>query len=111
MTVDLAPLSYLLEIAYRLELREAAAWSAFAAAATANDPLDLALLRNADRLEPAGHPRVHAAAVRASTALGLEVPVVVYQLEGGDRLDVSLVFRPHEALLAQDHGPATPPRP
>ncbi len=124
----LRPLPYHLEIADRLAVREPNLWRAFGEATsrlgepptpaaapasapsgdaavapisiTAPDELQEALLRSAYRLDPASHPAVHAAATRAASALGVTVPVVVYQFEGSDGANAELIFRPGEAIVA-----------
>ena len=126
----LQPLPYHLEIADRLAVREPNLWKAFGETAarlgqppkpepapaatppsngdvdaasipvTAPDELQEALLRSAYRLDPASHPAVHAAAARAASALGVTVPVVIYQFEGSDESNAELIFRPGEAIVA-----------
>ncbi len=64
------------------------------------DELQEALLRSAYRLDPTAHPDVHAAATRAAAALGVTVPVVIYQFEGSDGANAELIFRPGEAIVA-----------
>ena len=66
----------------------------------APDELQEALLRSAYRLDPASHAAVHAAAARAADALGVTVPVVIYQFEGSDGANAELIFRPAEAIVA-----------
>ncbi len=68
--------------------------------ATRTDELQEALLRSAYRLDPASHPAVHAAATRAAAALGVTVPVAIYQFEGSDGANAELIFRPGEAIVA-----------
>jgi hypothetical protein len=63
------------------------------------DQFDQALLRQAYRLEPAGHPEVHLAARRAATALGIEVPVEIYAGQGGGSPNAELIFIPGRAVL------------
>ena len=128
MTADLAPLPYHTAIASRLETLERQSWAVFAravhdpgrpsastgggtvsdggtgpspAAAGAPDDLEAMLLRHAYRMEPEAHPRVHAAARRAASALGLALPIAIYQLEGtAGGANAALAYRPHEAVLA-----------
>jgi hypothetical protein len=119
---ELEPLPYHEAIAARLEGLEPRAWALFADVTrtapttptpptsavegesadpvAVEDDLEQQLLRHAYRMEAAAHPRVHEAARTASTALGIEVPVVIYQLEGRDTANAALAFRPHEAVLA-----------
>ena len=115
---ELTPLQYHTVVASRLEALEPRVWGLFRDAARSDgatkpkvdpatpatlpeDDLEQQLARHAYRMEPAAHPRVHEAARAAIQALGLEgVPVAIYQLEGGEGANASLVFRPHEAVLA-----------
>ncbi len=116
MTQELVPLAYHTDIAARLEALEPRGWAVFARAAaqppsvpslsaegeevgTADD-LEQQLLRHAYRMEPEAHPRVHAAARRAADALGISVPVTIYQLEGADQANAALAYRPGEAVVA-----------
>lgn len=85
----------------RLRALEPASWSAFAgAAASRARDLHDRLLRSAYRLEAAGHPDVAGAAARAAAALGVDVPVTVYQLEGGTGANAMLLHSPDEAVVA-----------
>ena len=114
-TSELTPLGYHADIAARLEALEPRGWSAFAQAAVLSpvapassegeetgggDDLEQKLLRHAYRMEPDAHPRVHEAARRAADALSLQVPVTIFQLEGGDRANAALAYRPAEAVIA-----------
>lgn len=116
MTQELLPLAYHTDIAGRLEALEPRGWAVFARAAAqppsvpalsaegeevgAADDLEQQLLRHAYRMEPEAHPRVHGAARRAGEALGITVPITVYQLEGGDHANAALAYRPGEAVIA-----------
>jgi len=116
VTQELAPLAYHTEIAARLEALEPRGWAVFARAAgqppaptthaadgeeiTLADDLEAQLLRHAYRMEPDAHPRVHAAARRAGDALGIGVPITIYQLEGAAQANAALAFRPGEAVIA-----------
>ena len=119
MTTALTPLPYHREIAARLESLEPRGWATFASAirhepATAastepaaasepaeadapDDDLEQQLLRHAYRMEPEAHPRVHAAARRAEDAIGLTVPISIYQLESMEQANAALAFRRDEA--------------
>lgn len=116
VTQELLPLAYHTDIAARLEALEPRGWAVFARAAaqppsapslsaegeevgTADD-LEQQLLRHAYRMEPEAHPRVHDAAGRAAEALGIDVPITIYQLEGGDQANAALAYRPGEAVVA-----------
>ena len=116
MTTALTPLPYHLEIAARLESLEPRGWATFASAirqepATAaqaepadadlgGDDLEQQLLRHAYRMEPDAHPKVHAAARQAAEAVGLTVPISIYQLESMEHANASLAFRKDEAVIA-----------
>ena len=116
MTGALPPLPYHLDIANRLESLEPRGWALFTSAArqdpataaetapaggdVAGDDLEQQLLRHAYRMEPEAHPRVHAAARRAADALGLTVPISIYQLESMEQANAALAFRRGEAVIA-----------
>ena len=118
MGADLIALPYHQAVASRLEAAEPRAWQLFTDAVrddgptptsaegiadesgASTDSLEAMLLRHAYRMEAGAHPRVHAAAGRAAEILGIDVPVVIYQLEGTERANASLSFRPGEAVLA-----------
>ncbi len=126
VSIDLAPLPYHAAVASRLEALEPRAWRLFADAVRAEtrapapaggtvsvevsdgtvrarvdeDDLEQQLLRHAYRMEVDAHPRVHAAARRAADALAIDVPIVIYQLEGREGANAALFFRRHEAVLA-----------
>jgi len=51
-------------------------------------------------MEASAHPRVHAAAQRAANALGITVPITIYQLEGAHGANAALAFRQDEAVIA-----------
>lgn len=116
VTDELTPLEYHTTVASRLEALEPRVWALFrdaargapaesqpdpaAPSATAEDDLEQQLLRHAYRMEANAHPRVHEAARAAASTLGLEMPIVIYQLEGRDGANAALAFRPHEGVLA-----------
>jgi hypothetical protein len=112
----LTPLAYHLEIAARLEALEPRGWALFTSAArqdpataaeTASgsgdvpgDDLEQQLLRHAYRMELKAHPKIHTAARRAADALGLTVPISIYQLESMEQANAALAFRRDEAVIA-----------
>jgi hypothetical protein len=116
VTQELLPLAYHMDIAARLEALEPRGWAVFARAAVqppsvpslaaegeevaAADDLEQQLLRHAYRMEAEAHPRVHGAARRAGDALGITVPITIYQLEGADQANAALAYRPGEAVVA-----------
>jgi hypothetical protein len=63
------------------------------------DAVRLDLLKSTYRLEREGHAELHAAADRARTALGLEVPLTLYQSQVGSGMNASLAYLPGEAHL------------
>jgi hypothetical protein len=97
----LQPLEYHVDVAGRLSRLEPAGWHAFTSApeTTASGDLHAGLARTAYRLDPAAHPRVAAAVAAAAGALGVEVPVTVYQLEGGPGSNAALLHRRSEAVV------------
>ncbi len=96
-----APLAYHEAVAARLQAEDAAAWAALARAAAPDAAaLHADLLRHAYRLDPDAHPRVHAAAGRAAKALGVELPVSVYQAEGGGAANAAVFQLPGEVVVA-----------
>jgi hypothetical protein len=114
------PLPYHLQIASRLQSLEPASWASFADAAARprvappsdtdldddaddrrepGEDLELALLRHSYKLERAGHARPHEAADRAALALGLQLPISIFQLEGREGANAGLFFRPDELVI------------
>ncbi len=101
---SVTPLAYHADVVERLSRLEPASWAAFAEAVAVTPVGDVApvhaeLLRRAYRLDPAGHPVVAAAVSRASAALGVDVPVTVYQLEGEPIANASLIDLQDEAVV------------
>lgn len=101
----LQPLEYHVDVAGRLSRLEPAGWRAFTEAAaeaagqTASADLRTDPARTAYRLDLAAHPRVAAAVSAATSALGVEVPVTVYQVEGVPGADAALPRRRPEAVV------------
>lgn len=120
------PAPYHHAVVEQLRRLEPAAWAAFTAAVTSaavdgpvtgpgtvqgdgsidgsGDALREELLRSAYRLEPASHPEVAGAADRAAAALGIRVPVSLWQLEGDPHGNAALLHRPQEAVIAFSGG-------
>jgi hypothetical protein len=104
-------LTYHRDVADRLEQEEPNGWEIvrklrnFGPSATAEwddepakDPA-AELLRSAYRLDPEGHPVVHAALARAAENLGIDRPVAVYQVEGGVEANAGLLTLPDELAI------------
>lgn len=74
----------------------------FASAAATDEFLgavQASLLRSTYRLEAAAHPEVFEPARRAAAALGLDLPISIFQAEGRAEANAGLVFVPSELLL------------
>src|ERR1043166_5508493 len=61
------------------------------------DRMRLELLRASYRLSPDTHERPHRLAREAAARLGVEVPIVLYQLHHGEHANAGLCFMPEEA--------------
>src|SRR5581483_3159293 len=102
MTGELAPPPYLEATVAYLREREAAVWDWYGSDEVEADQaatVRLELLKSAVRLEPATHATLHESAGRVCAALGLTVPVTVYQSIGRHPANASLVWLPDEAHL------------
>lgn len=114
LRADLSALTYHRDVADRLERDEPNGWAIVSklrndrpsGTATWGDDDDrpaadpaVALLRSSYRLEPEGHPVVHAALARAAENLGIDRPVAVYQVEGGVEANAGLLERPDELAI------------
>ncbi len=97
----LQPLAYHVDVTERLARLEPEGWRAFGETAGRSYPdgLHADLVRAAYRLDPGSHPRVGAAVAQAGAALGVEVPVTVYQLEDRAGADAALLYRRSEAVV------------
>lgn len=62
-----------------------------------NDRMRLELLRSSYRLSPESHERPHRIAREAAAKLGVEVPIVLYQLNSGEQANAGLCFTRDEA--------------
>ncbi|MFC0626601.1 M48 family metalloprotease [Kribbella deserti] len=115
--IALAPLAYHRAVLAHVRRTDEAAWRSLhgrlgtpaaepddghggnSGTATVDDRgLPESLLRNAYRLEPAGHPELHEAARRAGTALGLTGPVEFFQVQGGPA-NASLLYQPDHTVI------------
>ncbi len=102
---ELTPLSYQVEMARFLKAREPEVWE-YVSGHRIERSMELRqdLLRATYRIDRTGHPEVHAAAETAARALGITVPVSIYQAEGESSPNAMLVFVPEEAIVVL-HGP------
>jgi hypothetical protein len=64
------------------------------------DRLRLEILRSSYRLSPDTHERPHRLAREAAARLGVEVPIVLYQLHHGESANAGLCFLPAEAHVS-----------
>jgi len=62
-----------------------------------NDRMRLELLRSSYRLSPESHERPYRLAREAAAKIGVEVPIVLYQLNQGERANAGLCFTRDEA--------------
>ena len=99
---SLRGLPYHVALAEYLQSEEPETWAWFDSAQSQADyaeALRLDLLKQTYRLEPAVHPALFAALAEAKAALGLEVPVTIYQSQQRQELNASLYFLPGEAHI------------
>ena len=94
------PLAYHRSVLAHVRGTDPQAWQALVPDATTGDPgVSAALLRDTYRLDPSGHPVAHEAAGRAARALGLTVPVELYQGQGAATPNATLLHQPDRALI------------
>jgi Zn-dependent protease with chaperone function len=74
-------------------------WMAGGRIAAQSDQLRTDLLRTTYRIDADAHPEILQAAERAAAAVGVDVPVAVYQTEGEAAPNAALVFVPDEAIV------------
>jgi hypothetical protein len=97
---DLVPLRYHYELGEFLRRAEPEVWRFISEhRISRSEELRTDLLRSAYRIDRSGHPEVVAAAEAAASALGVSVPVSLYQVEGESQLNAMLVFVPEEAIV------------
>jgi hypothetical protein len=97
---DLRPLPFHEALARTLSQTEPGLWSWFASDDYGKkyaENLKLELLRSTYRLPVEAHERTYALAREAALALGVEVPVTLYQAPSDGRLNAGLAFVPAEA--------------
>jgi hypothetical protein len=98
----LGPLPYHHAVVDYLKTEERALWDWFASARAREDytaSLRLALLKSTYRLDADAHPDLYRAAEGARAALGLDVPLTIYQAQQSGALNAALYFIPTEAHL------------
>lgn len=101
----LPPLPYHRAICDFLMAEEAELWQWFVnerADEERSEKIRIELLKSTYRLDRDDHPRVYAAAERAAEALGLDVPLTVYQAQSGLGLNAALSFVPGQAHVILD---------
>jgi hypothetical protein len=84
-------------------------WNWFAATKTRTsqaDELKFDLLKSTYRIDRDSQPSLYETAERAAAALGLSVPITIYQAQDPAGLNASLAYLPGEAHLVL-HGPVT----
>lgn len=99
---DWGPLPYHRDVTAILERENPVA--VVALRPTSGSDLDQLLLRQAYRVDAAGHPEVHAAVQRAADALGVSVPVEIYVDDGGQGSNAELVYVPDKVVLVLTGG-------
>lgn len=106
----LSPLPYHREIRDYLKSEERELWRWFVAARAKEnyaEDLRLSLLKSTYRLTPESHPLLHEQAASAARALGLVVPVALYQSQSGHQSpNAALFYLPDEAHIVLS-GPIT----
>jgi hypothetical protein len=96
----LEPLNYHRDVAMFLQSKEPEVWKFFASNRIhRSNELRADLLRSTYRLDATGHGLVVEAARAAANALGVTVPVSIYQTEGESGPNAMLVFVPEEAII------------
>jgi hypothetical protein len=94
------PLAYHRSVLAHVRGTDPQAWRALVPDATTGDPgVSATLLRDTYRLDPSGHPLAHEAAARAARALGLTVPVELYQGQGAATPNATLLHQPDRAVI------------
>lgn len=105
--LPIEPVRYHQDLVAHLAEHEPELWGWFAAEkvrAEQGEAVRLDLLKSTYRLEPDAHPALHAAAQAAAAALGLEVPLRLYQAQAAGGLNASLAYLPGEPHVVL-HGP------
>ncbi len=97
----LQPLVYHRDLVAFLKAREPELWGWMSAAQIASQSAAVRneLLRSTYRVDADAHPEIVGPAVIAAKALGVSVPISVYQSEGESTPNAALIFVPDEAIL------------
>lgn len=106
----LAPFPYQLELVEYLRSAERDLWTWFASAgylAQYAESIRHELLKATYRFDPAEHPRIYQLAAEAREALGLDVPITIYQATHAEELNAALAFIPGEAHIILHGGVTT----
>ena len=103
ITAMLSPVPYHAELKTFLKEHEAELWhwlaSAEAKAAYA-DQLRLDLLKSLYRFEPSAHAALYGAVEKAKAALGLSIPVTIYQGQQAGGMNAGIYYLPGEGHIA-----------
>lgn len=100
LTEVLSPLAYHREVLAYLKSDEPELWRWFSsekARAEYAESVRLDLLKSTYRLEREAHPDLYRLADHANEALGLRLPLTLYQAQGGSGLNAALAYVPGEA--------------
>ena len=101
--MKLGALPYHAAVANHLRTGESALWAWFESdqmSASYRDKVKLELLKSTYRLTRADRPDLYASAEIAAEKLGVDLPVTIYQRQGGgDGANAALVFLPDEAAV------------
>jgi Zn-dependent protease with chaperone function len=97
----LQPLTYHRELVDFLKAKEPELWSWMSAAQIASQSTAMRneLLRSTYRVDSEAHPEIVGPALAAAKALGVSVPISVYQSEGESSPNAALIFVPDEAIV------------
>lgn len=102
LTEVLGPLQYHREVLAYLKSEERDLWTWFSSEkvrAEYAESVRLDLLKSTYRLEREAHPDLYRLADRANEALGLGLPLTLYQAQGGSGMNAALAYIPGEAHL------------
>jgi hypothetical protein len=95
----LRPLPYHVELRDYLKAKEGSLWKWFASAqaqAAYFDSLRLELLKATYRLDAGSHPELYQGLDEVKAALGLDIPVTIYQAQHANDLNATLFYIPGE---------------
>lgn len=100
--MDLTPPAYLLDLASYLRQREPALWGWFSSHGYEQEHANavrLELLKSTVRLDRETHAGLYEAADHAARALGIELPLTLYQATGADSANAALWYVPEEVHI------------